>query len=482
MPPTSPEKPERMSSVDTAWLRMDRPSNLMMICGVLIFGEHLTLARLKATLSDRFLRFKRFRQRAVQAPTGAYWADDRKFDIGAHVRRVKLRGAAGKAELETLVSDLMATPLDPSKPMWQFHLVEGYEGGSAVVVRIHHCYADGIALIQVMLSMTDADREGRVPGPVPPPPKHSESTGGDPLAGALKMATKMGSVLIEKGVGLWHEPAKAVAFAKQGSAFTEELAKLVLMEEDSRTCFKGRPGVAKRVAWADPITVAEVKAVGRALDCSINDVLLSSVAGALRSYLLREGESVEGLSIRAMVPVNLRPAEKAWKLGNRFGLVFLDLPIGIENPVERLYAIRENMRVLKGSYQPVLALGVLAAMGAGPKILQEQLLAMLARKATAVMTNVPGPQQPLYLGGALIDSMMFWVPQSGDIGLGVSILSYNGEVRFGVVADCGFCPDPHRVIERFVPEFEKLVLATLLSPWPWEQPPSAAQMAYAVSL
>jgi diacylglycerol O-acyltransferase len=471
-----------MSSVDTAWLRMDRPSNLMMICGVLIFGEHLTLARLKATLSDRFLRFKRFRQRALHAPTGAYWADDRKFDIGAHVRRVKLRGAAGKTELETLVSELMATPLDPSKPMWQFHLVEGYEGGSAVVVRIHHCYADGIALIQVMLSMTDADREGRVPGPVPPPPKDSESTGGDPLAGALKMATKMGSVLIEKGVGLWHEPAKAVAFAKQGSAFTEELAKLVLMEEDSRTCFKGRPGVAKRVAWADPITVAEVKAVGRALDCSINDVLLSSVAGALRSYLLREGQSVEGLSIRAMVPVNLRPAETAWKLGNRFGLVFLDLPIGIESPVERLYAIRENMRVLKGSYQPVVALGVLAAMGAGPKILQEQLLAMLARKATAVMTNVPGPQQPLYLAGALIDSMMFWVPQSGDIGLGVSILSYNGEVRFGVVADRGLCPDPHRVIERFVPEFEKLVLATLLSPWPWEQPPSAAQMAYAVSL
>ena len=130
----------------------------------------------------------------------------------------------------------------------------------------------------------------------------------------------------------------------------------------------------------------------------------------------------------------------------------------------------------------MLALGVLAAMGEGPRILQEQLLAMLARKATAVMTNVPGPQQPLYLGRALIESMMFWVPQSGDIGLGVSILSYNGEVRFGVVADRGLCPDPHRVIEQFVPEFEKLVLATLMSPWPWEQPPSAAQMAYAVSL
>jgi diacylglycerol O-acyltransferase / wax synthase len=471
-----------MSSVDTAWLRMDRPSNLMMICGVLIFGERLTLSRLKATLSDRFMRFSRFGQRAVQTPAGAYWTDDLRFDIGAHVRPSTLRGAAGKVELEALVGELMATPLDPSRPMWQFHLVERYEGGSAVVLRIHHCYADGIALIQVMLSMTDADRKGRVPGPVPPPPKRSESSDGDPLAGVLKMASRIGSTLVEKGAGLWHDPAKAVAFARQGSAFTEELAKLALMGEDSRTRFKGQPGVAKRVAWADPIAVAEVKAVGRALDCSINDVLLSSVAGALRSYLIDKGEVVDGLSIRALVPVNLRPAEKAWKLGNRFGLVFLDLPIGIANPVERLYAVRENMRVLKGSYQPVVALGVLAAMGAGPKILQEQLLAMLAKNATAVMTNVPGPQQTLYLGGALISSMMFWVPQSGNIGLGVSILSYNGEVRFGVVADRGLCPDPDHVIERFAPEFEKLVLATLLSPWPWSEPPSAAQMEYAVSL
>ena len=483
------KKPERMSSVDTAWLRMDRPSNLMMICGVLIFGERLTLARLKATLNDRFLRFRRFRQRAVQTSAGAYWADDRHFDIDAHARKVELRGATGKSELEALVSELIATPLDPSRPMWQFHLVERYQGGSAVIARIHHCYADGIALIQVMLSLTDADREGRVPGPVPPPPpppppprNGADPTDSGPLAGALTMATRIGSALIEKGAGIWHDPAKALAFARQGSAFTEELAKLVLMDEDSRTRFKGQPGVAKRVAWADPIAVAEVKAVGRALDCSINDVLLSSVAGALRSYLIEKGDAVAGLSIRALVPVNLRPAEKAWKLGNRFGLVFLDLPIGIENPVARLYAVRENMRRLKGSFQPVVAFGVLAAMGAGPRMLQQQLLAMLAKNATAVMTNVPGPQQPLYLGGALIGSMMFWVPQSGNIGLGMSILSYNGEVRFGVVADRGLCPDPGQVIERFAPEFEKLVLTMLLSPWPWQQPPSAAQMEYAISL
>src|SRR5207237_8613632 len=134
---------------------------------------------------------------------------------------------------------------------------------------------------------------------------------------------------------------------------------------------------------------------------------LVSVAGALRAYLVDRGEAVEGVVIRALVPVNLRPQGEAHRLGNKFGLVFLELPIGIANPVERLYAVRANMRALKGSYQPVIALGLLAAMGAGPKLLQDQLLEALARNATAVMTNVPGPQQPLYIAGALVESLMF---------------------------------------------------------------------------
>jgi hypothetical protein len=171
--------------------------------------------------------------------------------------------------------------------------------------------------------------------------------------------------------------------------------------------------------------------------------------------------------------------ERAYKLGNQFGLVFLDLPIGIENPIERLYAVRTNMRALKDSYQPLLAFALLAAMGAGPQMLQDTMLKALARNATAVMTNVPGPQAPLWLAGARIGSLMFWVPQAGDIGLGVSILSYDGSVRFGVVSDRGLCPDPERISARFADEFEKIVLATLMSPWPRDgdlDPDMAAQV------
>ena len=261
------------------------------------------------------------------------------------------------------------------RPLWQFHLIERYDGGSAVVMRIHHCYADGIALIQVMLSMTDADRAGKRAGPVPPPPRRSEDRSRRPAGDADPADGGNAEVRHEnrrdidrkRAWPLWHDPAKAVALAEQGSALTAEIAKLAMMGEDSRTRFKGKPGIAKRVAWADRLPLAEVKAIGRALDCSVNDVLLSSVAGALRSYLDRRGDDVAGVTVRALVPVNLRPPEKAWKLGNRFGLVFLDLPLGIENPVERLYAVRANMQKLKGSYQPLLALGHSRRHGRGPE-------------------------------------------------------------------------------------------------------------------
>ncbi|HYR00373.1 MAG TPA: wax ester/triacylglycerol synthase family O-acyltransferase [Casimicrobiaceae bacterium] len=464
---------EKISAVDTAWLRMDRPSNLMMICTVLSFSEHVSLRALRRAVEGRFLRFPRFRQRPVQTPAGAYWETPADFDVEHHVVHVALPGAAGKKELQALVSRLARTPLNPAWPLWQFHLVERYDGGSAVVIRIHHCYADGIALVQVLLSMTDV-APGGPPVLVLPFSKLEErakekETADDfvqPIADAMGAALKVGATLIERGVELWQHPAKALALAEQGGALGAEIAKLALMGQDSATRFKGKPGVAKRVAWADPLPLSEVKVVGHALGASINDVLLSCVAGAIREYLVRKGDSTEGVMVRALVPVNLRRPEKAYKLGNQFGLVFLELPIGIENPVERLYAVRANMRALKGSYQPVLALGLLAAMGAGPKVLQDQLLVALARNATAVMTNVPGPQQPLYFAGARIAQFMFWVPQSGDIGMGVSILSYDGAVQFGLITDRGLCPDPEHIIARFGPEFEKLLLTTLLAPWP----------------
>jgi WS/DGAT/MGAT family acyltransferase len=220
------------------------------------------------------------------------------------------------------------------------------------------------------------------------------------------------------------------------------------------------------VAWGRPLPLDEVKAVGKAFRVSVNDVLLAAVAGAIGSYLRAHGDDTTGQELRAMVPVNLRPIEDAWKLGNRFGLAPLVLPIGIAHPVERLYAVHARMNELKGSFQPLLAFAVLALSGMVVKPVQEAITGLFAKKATAVMTNVPGPREPLQLCGRTVEQLMFWVPQSGDIGMGVSILSYAGGVQFSLITDAAMCPDPEAIIERFAPEFEQLLWLALMAPWP----------------
>jgi len=166
-----------------------------------------------------------------------------------------------------------------------------------------------------------------------------------------------------------------------------------------------------------------------------------------------------------MVPVNLRPLDEAWQLGNRFGLAPLVLPIGIESPVERAFAVRARMGELKSSTEPLLAFAILAVAGQMVQPVQDAILGVFAKKATAVMTNVPGPAKPLTFCGATLTQTMFWVPASGEIGVGVSVLSYAGGVQFGVVTDEALCNDPQAIVERFAPEFEKLLLATLMLPW-----------------
>ena len=454
--PASPR--ERISGVDTAWLRMDQPTSLMMIVGVMMFDGRADVREVRRAVASRFLAYRRFGQRAVQDAAGAWWEDTGKMDLEAHVVATSLPGKGGKRELEKLVSELASTPLDPSRPLWQFHVVHNYRGASAMVLRIHHCYADGIALIQVILSMT----AGTARASLGAPPKRAK--------GAAAAAPDLWTKILEPVKSLASDPAAAGAaiqgLAGRGMDIASEAAKLVLMGRDTDTRFRGALGTRKSVAWAEPLPLDEVKAIGKALGCSINDVLLSMAAGALREYLLSKGDAVDdSLEIRAIVPVNLRSAGDASNLGNYFGLVFLDLPLGLAHPLERLYEVRRRMQQLKGSYQPMIALALLSTVGYGPRALQDQVTQFLGANATAVMTNVPGPQHSLYFAGQRIAGLEFWVPQSGGIGMGVSILSYDGSIRFGVITDAGLVPDPARIVRAYGEEFERLMWLTLMSPW-----------------
>ncbi len=427
---------ERMSRVDTAWLRMDTDANLMMIVGVWLLTPRLALADLRERVRSGLLAYPRFGQKVVEDSIGANWIDDAAFDIDHHVQRESLHPRPGEKPLEALkrrVAELAATPLDPARPLWHFLLIEDLDHEqSAMVSRIHHCIGDGIALTSVVLSIADGGKA---------PPAHVRGSaaaphedGGDWLSDAvIKPFTELAVKAIGmygKGVGksmeLLAEPGAPLAGSldvmRAGYQIVNDVAAFALMPDDSPTRLKGRAMPGKRVAWGEPLPLDEVKAVGKVLGASINDVLLSTVAGAIGDYLRGKGDDPSGQEIRAMVPVNLRPLEEAYQLGNRFGLVPLVLPIGIANPIERLVAVRARMAELKGSYQPLLAFGILALSGLMIKPVQSAITGLFAKKATAVMTNVPGPREPITFCGRTVRQVMFWVPQSGDIGMGVSIL------------------------------------------------------------
>jgi WS/DGAT/MGAT family acyltransferase len=465
---------ERMSAVDAAWLRMDRPTNLMMIVGVVLFDSRVDFRRFRRTIEQRFLKFPRFRCRAVQDTVSANWETDPDFDLDQHVTRIALPAPAGQAELESLVSQLAGTDLDRRRPMWQFHFVENFCGGSAVILRIHHCYADGTAMVRVFLTLTDLEaRPAAAAAALAEKPDAAADEETLPWLGRLHVpgvalvqkAYAEGAEWLARAVDFAQDPQQANEIARHALGIAGELARVATLKDDPPTRFKGALGTRKIAAWTDPLPLAEVKCVAKALGCTINDLLMSTAAGALGSYLRAHGEDTDGMTIRATVPVNLRDPNAAASLGNYFGLVFLELPIGMRDPLERLFEVHASMSTLKSSYQPVLTLGLMAALGRMPGSVEAAAIDQLSTKATAVATNVPGPQHPMYLAGRKIARLIFWVPQSGDIGLGISILSYAGQVQFGLIADYKRVPDPALVAAKFHEEFEKVVLSLLLGPY-----------------
>lgn len=467
-PPTG----EPMAAMDAAWLRLDTPTSRMVIVSLLMLKPSITLKALRMRVKERLLRHDRFRQRVVDAAPGPRWEDDPDFDVTRHVQAETLprrRAQSLEAALKARVADLAAEALDPAHPLWAMHLVQAYDGGSALIVRVHHCIADGLALIAVILSITDGGQTPVAAARVGP-----GGAEGDGWTDAFLKPISDWTVraLQERAAKLREAEAAEAAEAAEPAEAAEllsaqmatDIAALAIVEDDSRTRLKGRPGRAKRVAWGHGVPLDAVQAVGKSLGVSVNDVLMSCVAGAIGAYLRAHGDDTRGQEIRAMVPVNLRPMEDAWQLGNRFGVVPLVLPIGLSNPVQRLYAVHSRMKTLKSSLQPVLAFGLMAAAGLlRPE--QQRLLNDFQRKATAVMTNVPGPSAPLQFCGSQVDRVMFWVPQSGDVGVGVSLLTYAGQVQFGLLTDAGLCPDPQAIVDAFEPEFQQLLTLALMLPW-----------------
>ena len=431
-----------VSAPDSAWLRMENPTNPMTITGVIGFDGPLALHDLRAFVTERLVRFDRFRMRIDRVGSRRpRWVPDEGFTVEDHVVEAALPAPGGKAGLEALVSELMSRPLSFEHSPWTFHLVHDVDHGdgthgSAVVVRLHHVIGDGIAMMHVLIHAVDeyfdpdAAAEARPEGAAPAPaPERREAAG--PFAA-------LGRGLKATGGGV------------------ASLGHLLTMPADSDTVLKGLTSADKRAAWTDPIPLETVKAIGRGLGAKVNDVLMSSAAGAIRRYLEAHGRPVEGVTVRTATPFNVRPLERAHELGNSFGLVFVALPVGAETARERLRLTKERMDAVKRSQEPAVVFAILQTIGRAPMWAHRFVVDLFQKKATGVLTNVPGPQEPLHLKGARVTTLMFWVPQAGDIGLGISILSLDGTVRVGVTTDAAIVPDPGALARAFADELAAL--------------------------
>ena len=457
---------EYLSDIDRALLHLDDPTNLMLITGIMVFKAPIDFERLKATVQVRLLRMPRFRQRLVWPRLGVdrpYWEDDPNFDLGYHLQRAHLGGrqADDQSALQDVVSLLASTPLDRSRPLWQFHLIENYAECCALILRFHHSIADGVAVNHVILSLTDSDPD--VPWPTVQP-QAPQQRGAGRMGMALRSAQsvltttrKTTARLVQEGVDLLDPPSHLIDAGRTGRDAALDLGRFLLLEPDPGTVLKGELGPDKRAAWSDGIPLEDVKVIRHALGGTVNDVLLTVVAGGLRRYLQDRGDPVDRLSIRVTVPVNLRPPDREAELGNRVGAVFVPLPISIADPGCRLSEIVRHMDGRKESLEAPVFNAALHALGHAPARIANTLINTFSTRATAVMTNVRGPQEQRYLAGSPLDTLLGWVPTTGRMGVGVSVLSYAGEVRLGVLTDEGLVPDPETIVAGFDAEFEALL-------------------------
>ena len=476
-----------MAVVDKAWFDMDTNVNLMVINGVMLFEGTPDWETLLALLNEQLVvRYERFREKVVDGGSGRLsWETDPSFDIRSHVMRLALPAPANLTTLQEMVSSLASEPLDPRRPLWRFYLVENVHlehsqtgmaakrakgNGSALIGRIHHSIGDGIALIRVLLSLTAATPAASlalIEHEVPQRPH---------LSPIEAMARQMGKRILtvrslaESAAGeiaqSMENPGRLVELARSASLLSMTsaaiLARLVILPADRPSVFRGPLSAIKKTVWSEPLGLERIKQIGKASGATINDVLVAVVAGGLRRYMASQGDNPDAGDITVTVPVNLRPAHKAHELGNQFALVYLQLPLSESRPLERLRLTKKRMDALKNSPEPMVVYQLLSAMGILPNELSTLARNFFSAKATAVLTNVPGPREQLYLAGKPLAQLIFWVPQSGDIGLGISIISYKGQVTIGLMVDEQLIAHPQRIVEQVEDEIA-LLEAELLS-------------------
>jgi len=417
----SDERP--MAAADHAWLRMDTPHNLVVIHLAFVFDGTLTLPRLSDALRTRLLAYPQFTHRIRRGWLGARWRPDAQFSLERHLDERIFPAGATRADLQAWMSAQASQPLPADRPLWKATLAQGIDGGSALVMRVHHSLADGMSLMHVIAGLTEIADDAHAVPPARTAERHELT-----LQRALR----------------------------HGVRVLADTLRLIFIPGDRRSSLKGAPQREKSVAWSAPLSLEATRALAHRHGATVNDAMLAVIAEALRRNLFARGCTRIAAPVRTVVPTNMRPLGDERELGNRFGLVGLDLPIHLDDPLQRLLAVRDGMSALKRSFQGQLALTLVRLAGRLPARLQSAVLYLWSRRCTLIVTNVIGPAEPRSLAGVKMDELMLLVPQGMTVGVGISIISYNGALRIGFLVDNALMPGCELAAESVASCFESL--------------------------
>jgi WS/DGAT/MGAT family acyltransferase len=460
---------ERLTARDRLFLDLETPNapqHVAVLCWVsapALRGRDgaLDMARIRARIAARLERVPRMRQRLELAPIDRHpvWVDDARFDLALHVLHTALPKPGGERELERLVGRLLAEPLERSRPLWELWFVEGVaRGRCALLAKVHHCMADGIGGFDWFASLLVGEKDEPVveaqawtPRPVPDRDELLRREIG-------RRAEKWLDAL--QRVPEWLERREeledlAARVSQRATSLGETLSSA--LTPAPATPFNAPLGATRSFVWRS-LPLSRAEALRNRLGGTLNELALACVAGALRALVIAEGAEVEGLVLRASVPVNRRGADDAHAGGNRVSICVVELAIGIADVRERHAAIRASSERAKASQQVqgLEWLGELADWTTSALMGVAARVALQGRPFNLVVTNIPGPKQPLHLMGAKLAALVPAVNLSEGTGLGVALASYAGQLSFGCIADPHLVPSLAAFADAILASFEEL--------------------------
>jgi diacylglycerol O-acyltransferase len=432
---------DRLTALDTSFLHLEDDSAHMHVASVMLFdGDPPPHDELIAAIESRLHLVPRYRQKLAFVPFGQgrpRWVDDPHLNLSYHVRKTALPAPGSEEQLRALAGRVLAQQLDRDKPLWEIWVVEGVEGGCfALVCKTHHALVDGISGVDIVTVLFDLSPEPSEPAeperrwlPAPTPSRTQL------LSEALLERATVPTEIARSVRAIFRAP-RQIAEGLRDSLVGVGAMAWAGMNPAPPSPYNCSIGPHRRFTWVRT-ELGDVKAIKNSLGGTVNDVVLATVSGALGRHLHRRGETLSGRELKAMVPVSVRAEEDRGALGNQVAAMMAPLPVWCEDPARRLEIVNESMAGLKDSGQAVGAQVLTQLSGFAPPTIMTQASRLMARQRmfNVVVTNVPGPQMPLYLMGHELRELFPMVPLARNQALGVAIMSYNGKMNFGLVGD-----------------------------------------------